>query len=279
MAFLSLKSCEPENSLFHILPIPVGCGVENNVENGPKKIIEASKRLNVFDYDTKINLADFGVYTHNNLLPDWCGDMTHLYDLIDEPFDQIIDRNQIPISLGGSHRMAGHIIDKIISRYEDVSIIALDAHAGDVVNKLFEHKNPHRNAAYGLRHFGPEEYAKMGDTSTHFDSICADTFNSTDSFNDFIWRLNGNKIYLSIDLCALDTSIMPCVCRSYVGGIKWEPLLLFLNTLMTMNVIGVDICGLAPQPQLNHCNRRAIPIKYKANLSVHNQVNNYVIGN
>jgi hypothetical protein len=26
---------------------------------------------------------------------------------------------------------------------------------------------------------------------------------------------------------------------------------------MTMNVIGVDICGLAPQPQLNHCNTTA----------------------
>ena len=65
---------------------------------------------------------------------------------------------------------------------------------------------------------------------------------------DRIAKLRGN-VYLTVDLDALDPSIMPGVGTPEPGGLSWYELTDIVRALSeSTNIVGADIVELAPVP-------------------------------
>ena len=74
----------------------------------------------------------------------------------------------------------------------------------------------------------------------------------------------SDTVYLTIDLDALDPSIMPAVGTPQPGGFDWHTLLTFLKKLAARkNVVGFDVMEFMPIPGMHAPDFTAAKLTYK----------------
>ena len=76
--------------------------------------------------------------------------------------------------------------------------------------------------------------------------------------------LLGDEVYLTIDLDAFDSSIMPATGTPEPGGLFWNPTIEYLKMVFKQkNVVGFDIVELAPIEGIKAPNFLAAKLYYK----------------
>jgi len=241
-----------------ILPVPYEGTVSygKGTANGPKSIIEASRHMELYDEEIGINTAEkIGISTLKELnvkkdKPE------AMLEKVKKAVKIVADDKKMPVILGGEHSISSAPVEILKERYNNLSVLQLDAHA-DLRNRyngtIYSHACiMHRIldldvpfVQVGIRSVCEEDTRVIKRKKIPV-FWAKDIYNNNNWFDKAISKLSDN-VYVTIDLDVFDPSIMPSTGTPEPGGLTWYNVINFLKEVAKQkNIVGFDVVELAP---------------------------------
>lgn len=244
-----------EEAAVVLLPVPYD-GTSTFVkgaDKGPQAIIDASDSIELYDVEEDIEVFKYGIHT-----APFITELSSPEEMVNSVYNRVkqyLNDKKIVGLLGGEHSVSCGAIAAYAEKYENLSVLQLDAHADlrdEYHNSPYNHACVMRRAQQyanvvqvGIRSVAEEERKNIVSENIFYaHQICRD-----DSWmSKVIDRLTDN-VYLTIDLDAFDPSILPSTGTPFPGGMQWRQVLDFLSLVVTKkNIIGFDVVELCPNP-------------------------------
>ncbi len=197
------------------------------------------------------DLEDINVFDGGDLeLP--FGNTKLAMQQIEDYTKEVIKAGKKPLMIGGEHLVTYGTMKAISEHYDDVCVLHFDAHAdlredylgeplshATVIRRVTEMVKPENVYQLGIRSGTREEF-EYGKKNTNFCPL------NLDRIDEFVEKLQGKKVYLTIDLDVLDPSIFAGTGTPEAGGATFNELLNALLKLRGLNFVGADINELSP---------------------------------
>ncbi|MEW5766341.1 MAG: agmatinase [bacterium] len=248
-----------ETSRVVILPVPYDQTTSYlaGTRDGPRAIITASRNLELFDEELERETYQAGIATLDELIPIISGPPA-MIKVVEEEVDGHLKAGKFLVMIGGEHSITLGAVRAFKKRYDDLSVLFLDAHA-DLRDNY--QGTPYSHACVGrrireegvfliqagLRSLSKEEadYISRSGIETYRARMMMER---SSWVNQLIDALSG-RVYLSIDLDILDPSVMPAVGTPEPGGLSWYQLIdLVRDVACRREIVGLDVMELCPQP-------------------------------
>jgi len=248
--------CKLETACVAIIPAPLEYSVcyRKGTRYGPQAILNASSQLELYDEELACCPIESGVYTCPPL--SYSG-MDHAMALqtTSAAVRAVLERDQLPFTLGGEHSLSAAVIAAVHERYHDVTVVHIDAH-GDL-RDIFEgtslsHACIERRVVdlgiplleIGVRSFSPEEAEFL---QTKPDVAIVWAYQMAKGSATIPWHRLSSHTYVTIDLDVFDPSEMPAVGTPEPGGLTWYQVLdLFHEICRRTTIVGMDVVELCP---------------------------------
>jgi agmatinase len=165
-----------------------------------------------------------------------------------------LDKGKFIIVIGGEHSVSIGSIQAHAEKYDDLTVLQLDAHT-DLRDEYHDSKYNHACVMarvkekcpivqVGIRSMDASEKDSIDSSRTFF---AKDIYNNTDWIKQVISKLTDN-VYVTIDLDVFDPSIMPSTGTPEPGGLLWYDVLMLLkNISKKKNIVGFDVVELCPE--------------------------------
>ena len=194
-------------------------------------------------------------------------------DRVHEAVKTILEDGKSLVMLGGEHSLTSGAVKAFKEKHPDLSVLHVDAHA-DMADLNGDSKWDHGCVARRVFEMCPvvlagirsldREQADFIEKEKIPTFMAHEIFNSDDSWMDEAVSKLSDTVYLTIDLDALDPSIMPSVGTPVPGGFQWFNLLKFLRKLAaSKKVVGFDVMEHMPIPQMHSPDFTAAKLVYK----------------
>ena len=229
----------------------------HGTDQGPARLIEASYQVETFDDELLADVHDqIKFWTINQ--PDLPKDPQEACALLANVVKQIFEVKKFPVVIGGEHTISYGFAQALNEKYKNVSVLVFDAHMdlGDRSSgKDFTHaawlkyslglSNIKNATLVGIRNFNKIEY--------EFWQANKDRVNVFQAKDKKSWEIDkivnslSNNVYLSFDIDAFDSSVMPSTGTPEPGGLFWNEVLPIIKAVaQKKNIIGMDLVELAP---------------------------------
>ena len=168
-------------------------------------------------------------------------------DLIRQNVEDIYKDGKKVFGIGGEHLVTLPEIEAISKFYKDLAIVHFDAHT-DLREEYLGEEMSHSAV---IRHIskivGAENIKQIGIRSGMKDewefmkkhNTLAHKYSDLDVLKD-------KKVFVTVDLDVLDTSIMPGTGTPEAGGMQFNELAEWFEYLRNFDIIGADVVELAP---------------------------------
>ena len=220
-------------------------------DKGPDAIIEASANMELYDIETDCEVYKRGIFTEEAI----GGKITtrEMVDAVHDAVQYYLEEDKFTVVIGGEHSVSIGSIKAHAKQYDKLTVLQLDAHA-DLRDEYNGSKYNHACVMarakescpivqVGVRSMSASE-KESADESRIF--LAEDIHNNTDWIKKVISRLSDD-VYTTIDLDALDPSIMPSTGTPEPGGLLWYDVLELLRMVSERkNVVGFDVVELCP---------------------------------
>lgn len=267
--FLSLppEFSEFESSEFVIFPVPYEqtTTFKMGTKEGPQAIIHASKEVETFDEELKQETFKVGIHTLEEMEVTARGP-EEMVKKVYQKAKKLVDMNKRVVLLGGEHTTSIGLVKALREKYENLSVLQLDAHA-DLRDSYQESKYSHACTmrrigeiapfvGVGIRSLSLEEheFIQKKKSALFFAEDLMSDFGSVgkdDVWMDQVLSKLSDVVYLTMDLDFLDPSIMPSVGTPEPGGLLWNQTLDLLKKVTdSKNIVGFDCVELCPIPGL-----------------------------
>ncbi len=223
---------------------------------GPDSIRSVSSGLETFcpqlnlDLET-LNFVDFG------LLDIPYGAPQPVIERVTKVTNQLLANNIKPLMLGGEHSITIGAIHAIATKYPEIIIIQLDAHA-DLRNEWMQSKYNHacvirrcldiipsnQILQVGIRSGTKNEFEDLQNNNRLIKSLPG---KDNHKLRNALKPHKGKPIYLTIDLDWFDPAILPGTGTPEPGGFSWNDFANIIQIIKDYNIIGGDIVELSPQ--------------------------------
>jgi agmatinase len=260
--FLGLPA--PEVSLAKagvvILPVPYEATVSylGGTRFGPRRILEASRYIELYDHELDSEPHTVGVHTLPELMLSGAGPEEALEELR-EAFDGLLAPNRFVIMLGGEHSLSAPPIQAHVARMKGkrLSVLQLDAH-GDLRPEYEGTPFSHACVMYrihqevdlvpvGIRAITTEERVLM--RKKKIPTVFGNELDAAETWIDRVLASLGPDVYLTIDVDYFDPAYVPATGTPEPGGGSWYPTLKLLDRVFKeRRVVGADVVELAPIP-------------------------------
>lgn len=261
-----------------IIPVPYDGTVSyrSGARDGPQAIIEASRYLELYEPDLDLEPAQWGIATLPALEPDVSGPEANIAR-VEEVVGALTDAGKLPVMLGGEHSLTLGAIRALAQRHPGLSVLQLDAHAdmrdsyqgsryshACVMRRVREIVGDGSVVQTGIRSISSEEMQHIRNadvTGVHL--YTPGQYNDPAAIDELLKGL-GETVYVTVDLDALDPSIMPAVGTPEPGGLSWQETLSILQAVAQRSrIIGFDVMELAPNEGPTHAAYTAARLTYK----------------
>ncbi|MGB2696835.1 MAG: agmatinase [Candidatus Zixiibacteriota bacterium] len=252
------KYTDLRKSGFVILPIPYEgtSSYKSGTKEGPQAIINASRQVEFYDQELKIEPYRKGICTLNELEPD-VSSPEKMVEKIYKLAKELVDKKRILIGLGGEHTISIGLVKAHKEKYKNLSVLQLDAHADlrdTYQNSKYSHacvmKRINEFCDYvgvGIRSISNDETSFAGKEKIKIFS--AKDIKDKPELTDGVLDLLSENVYITFDLDFLDPSIIPAVGTPEPGGLLWYETLDFLKKVIeNKNIVGLDVVELTPLP-------------------------------
>ncbi|MBA4394245.1 MAG: agmatinase, partial [Desulfobacca sp.] len=254
----------PETADVLIQPIPYDSttSFQPGTRFGPEAILQASSQVELWDeelgwepmsHKTCLTLPDIPRNHHGP--EEMLGD---IYEHLRPYWEQ----KKLILALGGEHTIAIPLVQGVKKNFPDLVVLVLDAHADlreSWEGSSFSHACTLKRIAeldlpvfhLGLRSLSREEQLFLnGQTQIRSYPSQEILFQKgLLRFQKELAALGRRNIYLSLDIDALDPSLIPGTGTPEPGGLYWHHLLQTLKIIVDHGSIrGIDICELMPLP-------------------------------
>lgn len=268
--FLGLENQNYQKSKVVILPVPYSSTTywKPGTKEGPQAIIDASRRIELYDLELEKDPSKKGIFTLEMLEPSKNSTKETMVR-IEKVVSQLLRDKKLMIMLGGEHSITFGALSAFAKKIKNLSVLQLDAHTD--LRDEFEGTKYHQACVMkrirelglpvtqvGIRSIDESEadYIKKKKIKTIFYAPNLD-------INKIVTTLRKN-VYLTFDLDVLDPSIMPSVGTPEPGGLGWyEVLDLIEKVAKNKNIVGADVVELCPIPGFHAPDFLAAKLVYK----------------
>ncbi len=266
---------EPENAAAFVIPVPYDSTTSfmSGARDGPAAIIEASRHLEDYDIELDRDISEVGIHTTPELQPRMDGPKS-MIAAVRSVVSRTISHGKLPVLLGGEHSITIGGVQALTELHSDLSVLYIDAHA-DMRDSYMGTKWGHASVArrvsevcplalIGVRSISTEEkqfIEEQGIPMHLWDAGSpANLGNAIAVAADHL----SDNIYISIDLDALDPSIMAGVGTPEPGGMLWHEILAILHAVShRAKIVGFDLVELNPSQGPVSCAFTAAKLAYK----------------
>ncbi|MBL8181938.1 MAG: agmatinase [Blastocatellia bacterium] len=218
---------------------------------GAMAIVDASRNMELYEEETDTEPYKVGIHTLPEFAPRETPEkmMSDLYELSKE----LVDKGKFVCMLGGEHSVSAPVIQAHNERYENMSVLQIDAHAD--LRDTYD-GTPHSHASImarvvkdmripsvqvGIRSISVDEAISLKENLPTKIYWARDIVGRTDWIDEAVDSLTDN-VYLTIDIDGLDPSIVPTTGTPEPGGLGWyETLTLIRKLAAKKRVIGMDL--------------------------------------
>lgn len=244
------------NFVVLLVPFEKTTTFQKGTKYGPKKLVEASYQVELFDEELVYEPYKAGIATknfvHNNK-----NVKNYLDNLAQYVYREIVSRDKIPFGIGGEHSISLGLIGGIKKKYNDFSVLHIDAH-GDLRDEYEGSPYNHACAArrwldfdvntvqLGIRNISKQEYDFYQRNRDKLHIFFAKDYPNGPEVERVLPYLKKD-VYITIDLDGFDVSVIRGTGTPEPGGLLWHPTLKLLETVIkNRNILGFDIVELMP---------------------------------
>src|SRR2546423_4242457 len=217
---------------------------------GAMAIVDASRNMELYEEETDAEVYKIGIHT----LPEFTSRETPeamMSELYDETH-RLLDSGKFICMLGGEHSVSAPIIKAHNEKYDNLSVLQIDAHAD--LRDTYD-GTPHSHASImarvvkdmripavqvGIRSISVDEARALDGLPTRI-FWAKDIVGRDDWWDEAVDGLTEN-VYLTIDIDGLDPSLVSATGTPEPGGLGWYETIGLLRTLARKrNVVGMDL--------------------------------------
>ncbi len=218
---------------------------------GAMAIVDASRNMELYEEETDADVYKIGIHTLPEFTPRETPEtmMNELYGYS----KKLLELDKFICMLGGEHSVSAPIIKAHNERFENLSVLQIDAHAD--LRDSYD-GTPHSHASImarvvkdlkipsvqvGIRSISGDEARSLKEGLPTRIFWARDIVGRTDWIDEAIESLTDN-VYLTIDIDGLDPSIVPTTGTPEPGGLGWyETLTLIRKLAERKRVVGMDL--------------------------------------
>lgn len=266
----------PHEARCVVIPFGLEASVSygKGTSHGPAAILAASHQLELFDEELwREPYKDFGIAAlrEPEIAPALPAALTQLSGLV----KQVLDAGGFPLVLGGEHALTAGAIAPLAARYRDLVVLQFDAHAdlrdgylgeryshAAAMRRVLDHANVSL-VAVGIRAISSGEAAFLEANRDRIhvhwakDQACWD-------IDEIVRPLRRRPVYVTFDIDALDSAVMPATGTPTPGGLSYALALAILRAAAEAGtIVGADLVEFAPLPGLHACDYTAAHLAYK----------------
>lgn len=271
--FMRLPAVELDAHLdvaFLGVPLDIGTSNRPGARLGPREIRDESRMLRPFNVSTgaapfdSLSIADSGDVPINTF------NLQKSIAIIEAFYDEVMDKNIMPLTMGGDHTIALPILRALKKKHGPVGLVHVDAHA-DINDHMFgekiAHGTPFRRAVeeglldgervvqIGLRGTGysPDEYQWSRDQG--FRVVQAEECwhkSLSPLMAEVRQQLGDGPVYISFDIDGLDPAYAPGTGTAEVGGLTVHQGLEIVRGCKGLNIVGGDLVEVSPPYDTTH---------------------------
>jgi len=237
-------------------------------DKGFEAFLDASANMELYDIETASEVYKQGVHIVDAITEE--SSPEKVYETIYESTKKLLKADKFLTFFGGEHSISIGIIQAFYEKYENLTVLQLDAHT-DLRPEYLGSPYNHACAVYdasintnliqiGIRSMDVSELKYINKAKCYF---AEDMHGNTDWMQNSIDQMT-NDVYLTIDLDAFDPAIMPATGTPEPGGLFWNETIKYLRKVFEQrNVVGLDIVELAPIEGNHAANFLAAKLYYK----------------
>lgn len=255
-----------------LLPVPFDqtTTYQKGTDLGPDALIEASRNLELYDIETDSEVYLKGIFTAP---PVEAKTSEEMLETTYQRTKALLEKDKFVVALGGEHSISFAPIKAHAEKFEKITVLQFDAHAdlqdayegnplshASVMARVMELENVEKIVSVGIRSMSSEELPNLDRQHTFF---------SHQIFDNPLWmdqvmeKLTG-PIYITFDLDAFDSSLMPSTGTPEPGGLQWNETMKFLKRVFKeKTVVGFDVVELCPNPANKAPDYLAAKLVYK----------------
>lgn len=262
----------PNTAQIAILPVPYD-GTSTwikGADKGPQAILDASYSIEYYDPETDSEVYKRGIFTEPAVVgferPE------EVTKVVRGRVERLLAKGKFPVLLGGEHSVSIGAFEAFAEKFENLTILQLDAHAD--LRDSYE-GSTHNHACVMARAKELAPIVQVGIRSVEADEkkvmekgrvfYAHSIFDGCgDEWIEQVMSLLTENVYLTIDLDVFDPSIMPATGTPEPGGMRWyEALKLIRRICAERNLAGFDLVELCPRETLWASDLLAAKLLYK----------------
>ncbi len=252
---LEKKYSEYKKSKAVIMPVPYEMTTTylKGTAKAPRAIIEASKKLELYDEELDKVISDIGICT---LAPLKISEKNEAMALrVKQHCLKVLNDNKFPVIIGGEHSISTGVVLAVKQKYTDFSVLQFDAHAdlrdeykgsrynhGCAMARIREHADA---VQVGIRSLSCEESESI--RKNNYKIIWdKDRKDIASCIKEILGGLKKD-VYITIDADVFDPGFLPSVGTPEPGGLLWYDILDITKAVFkNKNVVGLDLVELCP---------------------------------
>ena len=217
---------------------------------GAMAVVDASRNMELYDEETDAEVYRLGIHT-TDVSPPVEPPAAMMKSLL-EKARALVGAGKFVCMIGGEHSVSAPVIQAHAERYENLSVLQIDAHAD--LRDTYD-GTPHSHASImarvvrdlklpavqvGIRSISAEEARSLDEFPTRI-FWAKDIAGRTDWWEEAVAGLTEN-VYLTIDIDGLDPSLVAQTGTPEPGGLGWYEVLGLIRTLAReRRVVGMDL--------------------------------------
>ncbi len=249
----------PQDARAVIIPFGLEASVSygSGTKAGPAAILAASHQLELYDEELgREAYLDYGIAAVRE--PQIPRDVPAALDQLAGIVETVLAADRLPFVLGGEHALTAGVIRPFAARHRDLVVLQFDAHADLRDGYLGEHYShaaamrrvlDHPGVALvqvGIRAFCQAEADFYAANRNRIDMHLA-VDQPLWNIETILAPLKNRPVYITVDIDALDGTVMPATGTPTPGGMTYPQLLAFIRRACEIGrVVGMDLVELAP---------------------------------
>jgi len=237
-------------------------------DKGFTAFLDAADNMELFDIETDSEIFTRGI----NIIPAITEERSpeEVFNAVYSSTKELLNTGKFLTFFGGEHSVSIGIIKAFYEKFENMTVLHLDAHAD--LRKTY-HDSPYNHACavhdaskntnliqVGIRSMDSSELEYLNRDKCYF----AEEIYGKDDWEDKSISQMTNDVYITLDLDVFDPSIMPSTGTPEPGGLLWNTTIKYLKKVFAKkNVIGFDIVELAPLKDYKAADFLAAKLYYK----------------
>ncbi|MHB8084935.1 MAG: agmatinase, partial [Dehalococcoidia bacterium] len=226
--------------------------------------------LEMYDIELDKEICNIGIHTLPELEPVLSGPEA-MTDRVYQAVKSLLDQSKFVVMLGGEHSISYGSVRAFHEKYNNLSVLQLDAHADlrdQYLGTKFGQACVMRRIVelcpitqVGIRSLSLEENQYI--MSNKLKPFFFEREYGPSIIEKITASLSDN-VYLSIDLDVFDPSLMSAVGTPEPGGMNWDQVMGLLKTVSkSKNIVGFDVVELCPEQGPAACSFTAAKLVYK----------------